>query len=129
MSAGGDARQHTASTRQAVLIAISALAHVLGGTRPQPIIQVLPSVIAAAKDPHRSVRSSALAAAAACLAALGPQALPLLPKLVPAVIAAAQSAVDSLASSPAQDSEVSLPSSCHWRLHVGPCVHLHCFHT
>lgn len=104
---GKDSKQLSASTRQAALIAISTLGQALGQSRPKPIIAVLPAMVAAAQDVHRSVRSSALAAAAACLAALGSQALPLLPKLVPAVIAAAQAAVDGLASSSPQDSEVT----------------------
>ena len=104
---GKDGKQLSASTRQAALVAVSALGQALGRSRPQPIIAALPAVVAAAQDVHRSVRSSALAAAAACLAALGSQALPLLPKLVPAVIAAAQAAVDSLAGSPALDPQVT----------------------
>ncbi len=103
VSAGDGSRQLGASTRQAVLIAVSGLGNALGPTHPKPFIAVLPALVAAAKDMHRSVRSSALAAAASCLAALGSAALPLLPKLVPAVLAAAQTAVDSLPiSSPTQ---------------------------
>lgn len=102
--------QLAASTRQAALVAVSTLGQALGRTRPQPIIAVLPALVSAAQDKHRSVRSSALAAAAACLSALGSQALPLLPKMVPAVIAAAQAAIDSLAASHPQQSEVRLSS-------------------
>ncbi len=103
VSAGDGSRQLGASTRQAVLIAVSGLGDALGPTHPKPFIAVLPALVAAAKDMHRSVRSSALAAAASCLAALGSAALPLLPKLVPSVLAAAQTAVDSLPiSSPTQ---------------------------
>lgn len=107
---GKDGNQLSASTRQAALVAVSALGKALGQSRPQPIIAVLPVMVAAAQDIHRSVRSSALAAAAACLAALGSQALPLLPKLVPAVIAAAQAAVDALATSSTSDPEVTFIS-------------------
>jgi len=96
LCAGDGGRQLGASTRQAVLIAVSSLGDALGPAHPKPFIAVLPALVAAAKDMHRSVRSSALAAAASCLAALGSAALPLLPKLVPAVLAAAQTAVDSL---------------------------------
>ena len=105
---GKDVNQLSASTRQAALVAVSTLGQALGQSRPQPIIAVLPAMVAAAQDVHRSVRSSALAAAAACLATLGSQALPLLPKLVPAVIAAAQAAVDGLASLAQLDPEVTL---------------------
>ena len=101
--------QLAASTRQATLVAVSTLGHALGQSHPQPIIAVLPALVAAAQDKHRSVRSSALAAAAACLSALGSQALPLLPKMVPAVIAAAQAAVDGLATSSPDCSEVTFP--------------------
>ena len=94
--AGEGSRQLGASTRQAVLIAVSALGATLGATHPKPFISVLPALVAAAQDVHRSVRSSALAAAASCLAVLASAALPLLPKLVPAVLAAAQTAVDGL---------------------------------
>ena len=104
---GKDIEPLSASTRQAALVAVSTLGQALGQSRPQPIIAVLPAMVAAAQDVHRSIRSSALAAAAACLAALGSQALPLLPKLLPAVIAAAQAAVDGLASSSALDPEVT----------------------
>lgn len=98
-----------------MLIAVSGLGDVLGPAYPKPFIAVLPALIAAAKDTHRSVRSSALAAAASCLAALGSAALPLLPKLVPAVMAAAQTAVDSLPISP--PTQVLLPwcMSALWR--------------
>ncbi len=96
LCAGDGSKQLGASTRQAVLIAVSGLGDALGSAHPKPFIAVLPALVAAAKDTHRSVRSSALAAAASCLAALGSAALPLLPKLVPAVLAAAQTAVDSL---------------------------------
>ena len=99
LCAGEGSRQLGASTRQAVLIAVSALGTTLGPTHPKPFISVLPAIVAAAKDVHRSVRSSALASAASCLAALASAALPLLPKLVPAVLAAAQTAVDRLAAS------------------------------
>lgn len=107
--AGEGGRQLGASTRQAVLIAVSALGATLGATHPKPFITVLPAIVAAAQDVHRSVRSSALAAAASCLAALGSAALPLLPKLVPAVLAAAQTAVDGFATtSPEVLSHVTL---------------------
>lgn len=109
---GKDVKQLSASTRQAALVAVSTLGQALGQSRPQPIIAVLPALVAAAQDVHRSVRSSALAAAAACLAALGSQALPLLPKLVPAVIAAAQAAVDGLAALSPLDPEVTLVRHC-----------------
>jgi len=105
--AGDGSRQLGASTRQAVLIAVSSLGDALGHAYPKPFIAVLPALVAAAKDMHRSVRSSALAAAASCLAALGAAALPLLPKLVPAVLEAAQTAVDSLPISP--PTQVLLP--------------------
>ena len=99
--AGDGSKQLSASTRQAVLIAVGALGDALGHSHPKPFTAVLPSIVAAAQDVHRSIRSSALAAAASCLAALGSAALPLLPKLVPAVLAAAQTAVDGLETSPA----------------------------
>jgi hypothetical protein len=112
--AGDGSRQLGASTRQAVLIAVSGLGDALGPAHPKPFIAVLPALVAAAKDMHRSVRSSALAAAASCLAALGSAALPLLPKLVPAVLAAAQTAVDSLPiSSPTQVLLDACPPSRH----------------
>lgn len=107
LRAGEGSKQLSASTRQAALIAVSNLGQALGASRPHPILAVLPAIVAAAQDVHRSVRSSALAAAAACLAALGSMSLPLLPKLVPAVIAAAQAAVDSLPKLPPLASEVT----------------------
>jgi len=107
--AGEGSRQLSASTRQAVLIALSALGEALGSSHPKPFIAVLPAIVAAAKDVHRSVRSSALAAAASCLAALASAALPLLPRMVPAVLAAAQTAVDGLAMSPAAHAMVGFP--------------------
>ena len=88
-----------------MLVAVSSLSQALGQSRPQPILSVLPAIVAAAKDTHCSVRSSALAAAAACFAALGSSALPLLPQLVPDVIAAAQASVAGLASLPGQQSD------------------------
>lgn len=84
------------ATRQAALLALSQVGQHVGQTNPQPVIALLPSIVAAAKDVHRSVRSSAMAAAAACLVALGSAVLPLLPTLVPAILEAAQTAVDGL---------------------------------
>ena len=111
MLVGEGSRQLGPSTRQAVLIALSTLGTALGDSHSKPFLQVLPAVVSAAKDVHRSVRGSALASAAACLAALGAQALPLLPQLVPALLAAAQTAVDGLASSPAKD-QVCCAAAC-----------------
>lgn len=84
------------ATRQAALLALSQVGQHVGQTNPQAVMAVLPSIVAAVKDVHRSVRSSALAAAAACLVALGSAVLPLLPSLVPAILAAAQAAVHGL---------------------------------
>ena len=78
------------------MLALSQVGQHVRQTNPQAVMAVLPSIVAAAKDVHRSVRSSALAAAAACLVALGSAVLPLLPSLVPAILAAAQTAVHSL---------------------------------
>lgn len=86
----------SAATRQAMLTALGAVAQQFGSQHPQPLLAVLPVLVAAAKDPNSAVRGSALAATAATLAALGIKAVPVLPHAVPAVLAVAAQSISKL---------------------------------
>jgi U3 small nucleolar RNA-associated protein 10 len=91
------ARDASALTRQAALLALDGVARMFGAEHPQPVLAALPAVLAAAADEgSAAVRASALACAAAVARALGPKLVPLLPATAEAVLAAAERAQQRL---------------------------------
>ncbi|KAG2486505.1 hypothetical protein HYH03_014807 [Edaphochlamys debaryana] len=84
-------------TRQLALIALAAIAAEFGASQHAALLAGVPAVLAATRDGHAAIRSSALACVAALVAALGQRLVPVLPSTVAAAVAAADRAWARLA--------------------------------
>lgn len=86
-------------TRQLALVGLAAIATEFGSLQHAALLAGVPSVLAATKDRHASVRASALAAVAALVRALGARLVPVLPVTVSSAVAAADAAWGRLSRS------------------------------